>query len=155
MSVTEIAVCKHRSGKPDASTEDHFKPTASSKKMEDPQFRPPRKTTLFPQFTGVAEWYAAGGGLRNNDRHRRRIKFDAMPITKNKKSNRSQYSIFRGARSVSTLKARRGRGMEGETRSIRYTESSKISTKYIEHVHTISTSSTAAQARVGVIIVSE
>lgn len=65
MSATEIAVCKHRSGRPDTSTEDHFKPTASSKKMEDPQSRPPRKTTLFPLFTGVAEWYAAGGGLRS------------------------------------------------------------------------------------------
>ena len=83
MSPTEIAVRKHRSGRPDTSTEDHFKPTASSKKIEDPHSRPPRKTTLFPLFTGVAEWYAAGGGLHsiNGTSSQNQVGFNAVNPT--------------------------------------------------------------------------
>lgn len=67
--VTEIAVCKHRCSErpmpPVTSKDDQFRPTASSKKMQqDPQlFPPPMNTTVSPPLTGVAEWYAAGGGL--------------------------------------------------------------------------------------------
>lgn len=67
--VVDIAVCMHRCPErpitPVVSKDDQFKPTVSSKNItEDPQlFPPPTKTILLPSQTGVAVWYAAGGGL--------------------------------------------------------------------------------------------
>lgn len=68
--VTGIAACRHRCPErppmpPVVSNDDQFKPRVSSKKIvEGPQFfPPPRKTTVVPSQTGVAVWYAAGGGL--------------------------------------------------------------------------------------------